>query len=116
MSVLDRVVQDLAREHPVRCWPWEHARIRVQHGVGGLVSETTDDIEIRGVLFGWHRETVAVATIPGKVLRLFEHSRSRAPLIETVDDAIADVVSMLHTRPEYTPPPKGWRKFGRTVR
>lgn len=115
-SHFDLVVHELASHHVVRCWPWEHVEIRTGRAGAGLVSETTDEVEIHGVLFGWQREFHAVAPISGKVLRLFEHTRGRTPLIEAIDDAIANVVSMLHTRPAYTPPPKGWRKFGRTGR
>jgi hypothetical protein len=113
MSMIAQVVRELAYRHPVRCWPWERVTFTTDESFRS--EPHSDEITIRGDLFGWGKSLHAIATIDGR--RAYALARGqKAQFIEAVDNAIAEVAEMLHTRPAYTPPPKGWRKFGRVRR
>jgi hypothetical protein len=113
---LERVVELFASDVPVRCWPWERARFYVED-VDLRTESTSDDVWIRGTLTGaFADKRHARSPVSGKVLRVFESTGQRGYLIDAVRYALEDVAERLATRPAYTPPPKGWRKFGRVGR
>jgi hypothetical protein len=113
-GVIDRVVRELAYRHRVRHWPWEHV---VFSANDSFRTECLDDrIQIRGDLFGWGTSLHAIADVNPRALRLYERTGAKSQFIEAIDEAIADVARWLHTRPDYTPPPKGWRRFDRPRR
>lgn len=115
-DVVNGVVALFGHDQVVRCWPWETPRFFAMND-GFRTEETSDSIEIRGsISVGGVITRWAVAHLSGKVLLAYKRTGQKGFLVDAVRVVVEELAELLHTRPAYTPPPKGWRKFGRVRR